>query len=369
MITYVPALKGKSKDLEAFSRVPEAMRRLSKPLVDIPFSSESGAAAIVDRVDAYLNSLAKYVQREQPIFADVYAFRDDETSPNGQPAVLFGLASAIATGMNVTPIVGSDRDLRVVSELRRLVTRTGRGVAIRCDADALVAPEESVGAIEARRAILGLKREACDVIVDLRAMQQVPPRAADKLISFFANLPDATSYRSIVVMGSSALVDVSTVPRDGVLSVPRVELAVWDELIFELAGTLTPIFGDYGIVHPEFAVDGPRPSANAKIRYTRGRQIYYFRGHGLQKPVSDFAQYRALATRVLRSGAYEGKSHSYGDEYIAKIASGPPAGTGNLSTWLVADMNRHLTYAIRQMNGRVESIMRANTLDEISALD
>jgi len=93
----------------------------------------------------------------------------------------------------------------------------------------------------------------------------------------------------------------------------------------------------------------------------------YYRGHGLLRPVSDFAQYRTLATRVTRSAAYAGPAFSFGDEYLARKAAGEP-GTGSPGTWVQSDINHHLTYVARQIPTLATRVLRTQSEEALEML-
>jgi hypothetical protein len=106
-------------------------------------------------------------------------------------------------------------------------------------------------------------------------------------------------------------------------------------------------YGDYGVIHPDFSQSAPSPNANAKIRYTRGQSIHYFRGTSLYKP-SNFPQYHELARRVVNSQHYRGQEYSVGDGEMWDCAH---RGTrpGNLGTWVRIDQNHHIVSTIEQV--------------------
>ena len=58
---------------------------------------------------------------------------------------------------------------------------------------------------------------------------------------------------------------------------------------------------------------------NAKIRYTVGNKIVYFRGHALPLPVKDYDQYHKLAGRVRKDRRYIGRTRSFGMKSIEAI--------------------------------------------------
>lgn len=116
----------------------------------------------------------------------------------------------------------------------------------------------------------------------------------------------------------------------------------------DMPDEIKPIFADYGVIHPDFSDMGPNQNINGKIRYTVGDQILYFRGHALYNPVNDLGQYHDIARRVVADPRFRGRSYSYGDAVVADCAS-RHIRPGSPQTWVIADMNHHLTYTCQQV--------------------
>src|ERR1019366_10228170 len=162
--------------------------------------------------------------------------------------------------------------------------------------------------------------------------------------------------RSITIAGSSALKEVSSVPVDGISAVIRRELLLWTGIQARLGTSQQITFGDYGVIHPDFSQSAPSINANAKIRYTRGDSIHYFRGTRLFKP-SNFGQYHGLARRVVKSQQHRGRQYSTGDGEIWSCAnrSNRP---GNLGTWVRIDQNHHIETTVDQIRQVITQLAR-----------
>jgi hypothetical protein len=364
----VPVLKGKTNDLKAFAGLPASQRAMMKPLFDQPFFG-SGTNA-VEQAAEFVERLIRFVPVDQPCFVDFYPLADDVIVPSGHCAIVHGFDALAKQRCCVTPTLGVERDVAVFESARTVVQGIGQGACLRVDVEALDGQADAiVYDVESRLAALGLPRAQCDVLLDLRTVARLRFSAADEILDFLAVLRQGGPFRSVILAGSSALLDVGVVPKDGHLHVARSELDLWDRIVFELEGSLVPVFGDYAVVNPEFFAEGARPNSNAKIRYTNGRRTTCFRGHGLKKPVKDYAQYRTLARQVMAQPYYDGPSFSAGDAYIAQVAAAPgPKGFGSLSSWVLADTNRHLAFVVRQMETRADRILAASTMDEVWAL-
>ena len=121
------------------------------------------------------------------------------------------------------------------------------------------------------------------------------------------------------------------------------------------------------MIHPDFSDFGPNKNMNAKIRYTVGDKILYFRGHGLLHPVKDYSQYYHLAHLVRSDSRYRGRSYSFGDNYIDDCAN-HLISQGSPATWVKADMNHHVTYVTHQVSRLVSAFMQADASKQAETL-
>ena len=126
------------------------------------------------------------------------------------------------------------------------------------------------------------------------------------------------------------------------------------------------MYGDYGIVHPDFSAGGPNKNRNSKIRYTSGNKIRYFRGHKLADPPY-FSKYHELAERVRSSSIFRGADFSFGDQYVEDCAD-LNAGTGSLGTWVAADMNHHFEYTAVQIARIKVALHLAKSIEDTAQL-
>jgi hypothetical protein len=367
-IQYVPMLKGKENDVVAFSQLPPSRRANIKPLFDLPFFNQD--ADTNAHIKAFVTRIASKVPADQPCFADFYSLQDYSVAESGHLAIVAGFELFEKQKRFVTPTLSVGREEAVFKAMRGVVRRFGQGVCLRVDVEAIDGQTDQVAAdITNQLTFLGVRRVDCDLLLDLRTIGRLQFSAVEVILDFLAVVGQGSAFRSIIVAGSSALSEVTEVPMDGMKHIERTEMKLWDRLVFELAGSIIPIFGDYGIVNPEFFAEGPRPHANAKIRYSNGLRTTYFRGHGLYRPTTDFKQYRSLAAGIVACPYYDGPAFSVGDAYISKVAIAPgPRGFGSLGSWVRADTNRHLAVVATQMQTRANRILAARSVNEALAL-
>ena len=161
---------------------------------------------------------------------------------------------------------------------------------------------------------------------------------------------------------------MSDIEIDGHASIARNELLVWARAQKNVDADTSIVFGDYGIIHPDFSDQVNNPNINAKLRYTSRGRINYYRGHGLRMPKSDYAQYFGLAEKVRSSPAYEGPESSFGDWYIDAVADHATS-NGSPATWIIADLNHHVCHTMRQMmtlSPSIKTVSNPSILAEIN---
>lgn len=353
---YSPIVKGKLNDLKALGMVSGSARAHVKPLIEaMPLPKGSD-------IDKHLHKLAHYLVKHVPlgeIYLDFYGLLPGQKVANGTDATVAGFRLVKTLGRIVTPVYGLGRDDLLWQSLIPIVKSNAQGFCFRVDVDDLDdLAEDTWEQILGRGAELGLRPSQIDLMVDLRDVTKFEFDELRGIVGrLFAINPNIRGYRSVILAGSSALKTVGDIPKDGVDHVARRELTLWSQVQREVIPDFPLIFGDYGVIHPEFSDQGRNQNVNAKVRYTDRGRIIYFRGHGLLRPVKDFGQYHVLAARVRDSSAYQGPQFSYGDSYIDAVADFSTT-SGNLGTWVLADMNHHLEYTTLQMSKLVPKVLQ-----------
>lgn len=346
---YVPVIKGKLNDLKAVGKLDPRLRALTKPLIEaMPLNVEKMS------LEKHVFTLCDYVRKHVPlgeVALDFYGLMPDAEIEDGTNAILHGYRLLKAFGRPVTPVFGFERNDSLWVPLAEVAGYFNRGFAIRLRREDLAEDlfDDTWSSISLRVADLGLPESSIDLILDYAEVQaDEVPKLVDLTSTFLFSNPRLRHYRSVVVAGSSALRTVSDVAKDDMASVFRSELRLWSDLWMDMPDDLKPIYSDYGVVHPDFSDLGPNQNINGKIRYTVGDQILYFRGHALYKPVKDLDQYHDIARRVVTDPRFRGRSYSYGDAIVADCASRHTR-PGSPQTWVIADMNHHLTYTCQQV--------------------
>ena len=370
---YVPIIKGKVNDLKALGRLSPKLRALTKPLIETMPHAIKKKDKKQKSLEAHIFSFCEYIRKHVPlgdVSVDFYGLMPDAELPDGTNAVLHGFRLLKALGRTVTPVFGLERNDDLWVPLGQIARDFGTGFGFRLRRDDLADDlhDETWQQISERSAEMGLAESEIDIILDFaEVLADEREQLAETAISFLFTNPRIRHYRSIVVAGSSALRTVKDVEKDGMGTVVRNELHLWSALWRDMPDDLKPIYGDYGVVHPDFSDMGSSKYMNAKIRYTVGDKILYFRGHGLHHPIKDYEQYHSLARQVVADVRFRGRSHSLGDAYVEDCAR-ELIGHGAAATWVAADMNHHLTYACAQIGRLLEQFAIAPEESEASAL-
>lgn len=366
---YVPIIKGKLNDIKSLGKLSSDIRTGIKPLIEItPLDKKKTST------DEHIHKFCHYLTKHYPlgnIFVDFYGLMPDDIVADGANAIITGFRRLRELGRTLTPTYGFYRNDNIWTELREIVEEFGQGICFRVSIDDLDDhAEETWSQIIERAADLGARPADVDIIIDLRYVgDKSGNELKDLVLDFLAPSSRLVGYRSIIIAGSSALKTVSTIDKDGVGEVSRMELSLWAELRRDVDEALTLIYGDYGVVHPDFSDRGSSKYTNAKIRYTVGNHILYFRGHGLNYPFKDYAQYHGLASKVTSDSRYRGKNASFGDRYIFDCAS-YSASHGSPATWVLADMNHHISYATIQTRRLIATLTPTrNDREIVSALE
>jgi hypothetical protein len=358
MRSYTPVVKAKKNDLGALSALTATAKAGIFPLVESPITI-NGSTLATQCADAA--AVAARLMGDSVFFFDPLGIE-------GPARQLLAFRTLVDSKANFVPTLGLARPLIPLQELTALVDDTKGRFAVRLESDDIEDAENSWDSISRLTSALDTSPADVTLILDFA---QLNGKDIDELrelvLDFLACQPRHLSECKLILIGSSALNTVAGVPLDGELDVARRELSLWTRVSFELADSRRIRFGDYGIVDPSFVfAGGPSGNANAKIRYTRGGKTRYFRGHGLYKP-NRFAQYHDLAARVVASSDFLGAEFSYGDKRIADCAA-QSCRSGNLATWVQADLNHHVEYTAHQI-ARVEPmILRLASESEIRDL-
>ncbi|MFJ1471054.1 hypothetical protein QPK29_025320 [Massilia sp. YIM B02787] len=364
-MVYVPVVKGSKYDLMAVGRVNKSVRTAIKPFVEaMPVDPQKPS------IDEHVYKLCSGIRKHLPLgelFVDFYGLMPDDIVADGTNAIIHGFRLLKGLGRPVTPVFGFERNDELWDGLGAIAREFGKGFCFRLSRDDLdeYQFDDVWSQIIERSAQMNIPHDQIDLMLDYRHIDAESVKSlAENVISFLFHNPDVAQFRSVVVAGSSALKSVAEIEKDGMGEVVRQELHLWSFLWRDMPDNFKPIFGDYGVIHPDFSNQSPSKYVNAKIRYTVGDKIVYYRGHALHFPDKDYEQYHELASRVIADRRYVGRDKSDGDKCIDDCAK-RMIGPGALGTWVAADMNHHVCYSARQMARLIQKLQLASSEQDV----
>ena len=356
---YSPIIKGKLNDIKAVSfTAPDVSSRL-KPVFELPPFIETDAPEQV---------LARFAARLSKFYSPRFCYVDfpllkpGAVTSDGHDVLLTGYRQLDALGVQYEPVYGFDRDSARWHTVLEVATRRG-GLLLRLEAEDVEFAQDTLDLIQ-DLTLRGLNTQRTDVLLDFRYLSDsmAASNAAAAAARFIDQLSTSFNVRRVIVAGSSAPKTVTAIPKNDRGDVLRHELELWAAIRSRELG-LDAVYGDYGVIHPDFTDLTPSPHINGKIRYTQGRYFRIFRGHSLREG-QGYEQYRTLSQTVMQSGHYQGHMYSRGDRYVYDCASGH-ATTGNPGTWVLNDLNHHYTYALKQVQRLEVLIYRGYSEDTV----
>lgn len=349
---YIPIMSPKLGELKAIKTLSENALKDFTPLFDVHRPPIAGGKrkTIDEHIKKIIINIEKYLINKIFIvdysLIDLNLRMDDDTHP-----LQYLLNQLTSKNINFIPTVGIDRDQAYLSVIKEFVSKNPNNpICLRLLRDDIDSSEQANVEINQIMSYLKLNPKNCDLLIDCKYIEQ---NQIESIIDSLSELNEAITFmnwRSLILTASSFPLDMTGIPPDSHISIPRFEFDLWEAAI--LASPLVgrkPKFGDYCIVNPDRPdLDAVTMRAGGKIRYTTTKTWEIFRGHGLHKG-EKYDQYRSLSKKVIESQFFLGADYSWGDNYISNCANGN-AKTGNLTTWISVDVNHHLTLVGEQIS-------------------
>ncbi|HEY3452541.1 MAG TPA: beta family protein [Myxococcales bacterium] len=353
-LVYVPILKAKAGEFSALKSLSVTARRAIMPLLDIqpiPWNWKEGAPAKTP--EAHLDSTAKNIAKVwkggTPILVDFFDLPLKTRTTPGTHPVDHLLHALHASSVDAIPTVGLDRDTAFEDAVGRASAATGGRVAIRLLEEDISSAEKTCRGLRRLLAASKSKPGTTSLLLDFRGLDSDRiDDASERALEMIAAANRLGPWAQIVVAASGmAKAEMSQITTNSEAELERVELSLWKNIILFDKSKRRPLFGDYGIVDPEFAdPKDPRTlNPSAKIRYTLGQTWIVLKGHSYK---SDPEQFHRLASSLQSRKEYWGLGHSWGDDYIYKCAR-KQTGPGNLTTWVGVDTSHHLEFVSSQI--------------------
>ncbi len=254
-------------------------------------------------------------------------------------------------GRPVSPVVSLGHPLHRLEAAAAATAWSGCGFVLR-----LAPADFRAGKVASRVRDLCSSLEAkphdVDVVLDLGAMSE-RHWGADAVLarSMVEALPTRDEWRNFALTGSStpAHARAPEFPPDDIRWLVRSEWWTW--LALKAAGGVgrMPVFGDYGVIHPdrvEAIAEPKRLIRIPQIRYTWADGTWLIRGTDLDGGPDD-------TRRLLRQFCddplgWSGPDMSWGDAWMLQAATGSDS-LGSFETWRRVGQTHHIAYVTQQL--------------------
>jgi hypothetical protein len=340
---YFPVLKGRSGEYGALEMLSSDLKGFLCPVIEIPPVTWNHARNMpATTIDQHLQKVGVNIERAwgctQPIFIDLTWIENGQRMADGTHPAIHLFRATRARGIQALPVTGLLRDQEYQRAYREVVRQDGRGVALRLQKEDFQESHDLAIQISNLLSYFGTPEREADLILDLRAVSN--SSQIEDVVSMIDALPKLSQWRSFALCGTAFPVNLMGIPPSARSSLPRIEWALWTELVSTRSLARNPSFGDYVIASPEPSEVDPRvmrPSAS--IRYTTEETWVILKGQNLRN--HGFSQFHDVSRVLVGASEYNGPNFSWGDRYISDCA-GRLVGTGNLTTWRKVGTSHHL---------------------------
>lgn len=348
---YVPALRWRQGEYQALARLAAAAKDRTVPYVTIPevefdFELRQPKKTVQEHIDPFAARFnAKWGQR--PAWVGVHPSISDKPMGDGRDIFTYVFEALRAFQASAMPAVPLNASPPMVASVARIVATDGLGAAIAVRLEDLMKPYAR-SRIEDLTASLGLSLDEVDLVIDLGAPNFEPYNAfAGALIAAMQKLGDMHAFRNFVVIGTAIPETFKDVAK-GADQLARHEWLFYQALVGKLPpGMRQPNFGDYTIVHPEFApVDMRKIKSAGKLIYTTSTTWEVRKGGAFR---DNPGQMHDHCASIVASGKFSGAGFSSGDNYIDKCAA-RAAKPSNQSWWKFVTINHHITHVLDDLS-------------------
>ena len=352
---YVPILKGKEGEFAALETLWDDIPEQIMPLVEIPtvpydYANERPSRTTEDHI-ANVSERLRRCWGHRPVYIDVPWGNDNE----GEVTPLdFALGRCEAGGIRAVPVISRQTAPEAIGAAARYSQATGSGACVRL----LVNDFEDDVDIETDtlRLLAPFGDTMCDLVLDLADISNSSNPAQLIARSMLNMMPARERWRRVMLAAASFPMDLSEVDAATTTTIPRREWQLWQTLQRRRTGLPRQgiIYSDYAIAHPVSRELDPRfMIMSASIRYTTDEDWLVVKGRNVRQ--YGFEQYFELCGDLLRLPEYQGRTFSWGDEYIARCAA-REVGPGNATTWRKVGTNHHITVVVRAIANLVGAV-------------
>jgi hypothetical protein len=348
---YVPILKGKEGEFMALQRLSPEVRAGLTPFIDVQ-QREKAPQWIAKK-------LLKSWGVMRPIFLDFrYLSPSPETLLDSHPIVEMAQL-ARDQELRVIIALGHERSDEYVAAVRRAREICSCQVCVRLTPESMSDLAFLRDGIPKLLEQAGAVQQFAHLLLDFGFVEPHEVNAKAALaVRALTTVKNLHAYSSVILVATGFPFNLMGIPMDHVID--RTEVALWDR-VRDAGVPRVPIFGDYGIAHPEVdnTMDPRKMNPSPSVRYTaEGKWVIIKRRSKKRKskPTKgkvatrkrDYTPFLQVCRDLMGQDVYCGREFSRGDEEIFRIARGTKKepGPGSPTVWRRIGTNHHLSFVV-----------------------
>jgi len=341
MDQYAPILKAKEGEFLALSKLPDNIKDSIVPIVDIV---PNPIKLFNDHIKATLKYFNKW-PKNRLMYIDGYLVQGGGRIVSDQHYLNFIFSELRNNGFKIIPVVSNIANSEYAAAVKTIISKDHKGICIRIFRSGTTNINVELDAIQSN---LGIDPSVVDLLLDLGSVEDLSAEEIFRwALNKIAEIRGISTYRSLIVSGSSFPIDLVKLKADQVHIIPRNQWLAWQQLYSCPDIGRIPSYSDYAISHPQMSEFGKGiPNASASIRYTHELDYIVYRGKGTRQ--HSFDQFYSISESLLNSTDFYGANHCAGDDFI-KYCGTKKEKTGNLETWRWVGTSHHITIVVNQL--------------------
>lgn len=355
---YTAVLRWKAGEQAAVATIDAARATAFLPIIE---PTPKAYEHVIGRPPAFKGVLRNAAKKiglawsSRPFFYDTHLLTAIGRGLPFSPVIALG-EEVRGYGLTGSPVLRIEQPATVWQQcLRECTTDSVLGIRVRIhDLAGMIGRARLIGLMNGS----DLAPERSHLFVDLGVVaDDIPPMQALRALPYLGR------WQGLTVLAGSFPKDLTRLDA-GVHQLPRHEWALFQELIEKWPAELGALdFGDFGTQHAEFQEPKSPCYPSLSVRYANENEWLVIRGYSNQnKAYGGSRQFISHARYLMQDASFAGADFSSGDSYIAgRLAS--RATTGNLTTWLAAGMNHHISLTVDQVRALAVRTREAVAVD------
>jgi Beta protein len=341
MTTVFPALKLKSGEIEALLESERNVIDSTTPIFDV--ARPSSKTSIEKRLENSLDLLRQaWPKISREFYLDLRDLPLESRLGNGaHPA--YHVASQLAYhGYKAIHCFGFDRDDAYERAIATIVSEIpGSKLALRLEQQDLKLLDTTEDLVRGFLNRMGRQFENTTIFLDLQSIHNSTDDLAALVERAYLRFKKLGTKNIILL--ASAMWDWSLIKPEKITKVPRLDIALWQQL--RRKGLLLG-YGDYGVIAPSF-IDPEKIIIPApKFRYTTSSDWFVAKGERPRKDQN--SQYPRLSRRLMREDYFRVNDLGWGHEQLRSLASHQVSTIGH-SKAVAIDTCTHLSVITSQV--------------------